>query len=255
LWPGVEAEIAPPLEPGLSHHWWWGQLSKLDTAIWVAEHSYGMQADPCQMGAIIELAGFDLELADELLARWRGDLDCIGEILEHFAKERGLELPGVPEVHALATSASGSRRQNSPPSELRSAWDGKLVEQWGGGIVVHSAVFDQYSPELTRRVWTAQVRELFPVLEIERQRLASWLSTHAALLQPYSEPDDVEVFELGPLAKVLGNSPNVPCSTTRRGLSRWLADSRNRLAHLRVLDVKFLAEGRQLIERDRRQRS
>jgi hypothetical protein len=249
LWPGMEAQFAPPAEPALAQMWWWGRISHLDTAVWVSELTHDMAIDPCVIEEVAELSAFDLDLADRMVSEWRGELQRLAPLVAAYAQERGVG----PEHRARLPVGGGmSEAGTAPPSEARALWDLGLCERWGSAVLLHATLLVDRPEFLLRRVWQAQVRQLFPVLEMERQRIGTWVGEHRGVLaEGCRELDGIAELEIGPLARVVFASPGLGCSPQRRALLHWMVETRNRLAHLSALDISQLGEGRRLIRGDK----
>lgn len=114
---------------------------------------------------------------------------------------------------------------------------------WGGQIAWHSAwlALQDTPRELERRLWKAQVSVLFPFIE---ERRLKWVEHTRNLLRVPFETnfgviEDAADLEIGPLVHQLRQKRHLLGESVIRELE-WLRLARHKLAHLEVLDAKFL---------------
>ncbi len=235
-----EALLLPEHEPSIRRFWWWGVLSRLDGEVYVANSSPSVDFD--KGSAIVELAAYDFDFMQLLLEEWDGEADSIGVLIEHYTST--LRLEELPPLVSLAKSAE------APPHQLIDYWASGVINSWSGiDPCVHIAIpHESGRADLKRRIWRAQVRALFPEVELERQRLAAWVKRRRRSLAPEWADTDIDELEIGPLWKAIRENSSLNIDDDTRDLARWLAYARNRLAHLDVLTQNEIREGRRYIQ-------
>jgi hypothetical protein len=226
----------------LSGFWWWGVLDRLDTAF----HVRGQLADghdALVRDLITEVAGFDLNLADYLAARWDGSYETLAEALAAFAGPSWT--PELVKGQPLPHSSTALR---APPAALLPMWDLGLVDRWDTFPAYLHACAISDTADLRSRVWRAQVRTLMPTIDEERARIGAWLRHEIRGLP------DAAVLEPGGLYNVLQDHPSLKTwrGGHRKRLIYWLRDARNTLAHMGTLAPEDIARGQRLIIEDRR---
>lgn len=210
----------PDSDTNLRVLWWWGALSPLDVTVLIDE--IGRQ--PMDTATIVEVARWDVDLAERLATRWDGAPDTL---VDHL---RVTPPVNVPEANGPAGPA---------PGPMREAWVAGLIESWEGRRDRHASLID--SAALDRRRWHAQVRVIYPWLEELRADVASVVSDLG--LRAGLHPDvvaDLAASELGPLR-------HLACFEHRLRLPRPVRDTldravtaRNSLAHLSPVDPATL---------------
>jgi hypothetical protein len=201
----------------------------------------GRPTDPVLTASIVEVAAFDLRLAELLVDEWQGELADLRALLQETGKRFSTIDP---------TLANGIPRSDErPPRQVLSLWASGAANKWSElDPCFHAAVASGLDTrELTTRVWRAQVRALLPEIEVERRRLAEWVLRHRRNLNDYWANSDLSGLEVGPLCKLVGETPALRSQDEQWKLIRWLRDARNSLAHWDVVDAAQLREGRQRI--------
>lgn len=244
------AALSPPDVTVVTHRWWFGVLTRLDTAVHVGTAAHGRGLDPALEAAVVEVAAFDLALADELLASWKGDIDALGALVAAYAADVGLavraDLPELPVDAPL------------PEGILRDLWSAGLAEVWGGSLCWHRAAVaadgtvDGGPAGMWWRhlVWRAQLATLLPDVEASRHRLALWCQAMRPHLPKGTfDHSDIIAMDYGELKWVMGELPHGRRDPDRRDLLEWLADARNALAHAEVLSPTDIEQGRRLLAR------
>lgn len=237
----------PQPDVALAVRWWWGVLRPLDVELALE----GIKVlDPCMTRSAIELATWDVQLADAIARSWSGKLAALDEeiaALVPLAADSSHQLDG-----------DGGRAGRRPSEPLLEAWRAGLVEAWEGSVRWHlSAHLARNQPTARQRVWLAQVKELFPIVEIERTRLTSWLTEAAARSgappQVTVDGDQVDLadLEIGQVVRYLGRNREVPVPKGRMELIRSIRDLRNSLAHREPVDLKTVLDLRQRVSSDR----
>lgn len=95
--------------------------------------------------------------------------------------------------------------------------------------------------ELKRRLWSAEVEALFPLIELHRHRLIDQLGSHLAVphTTPFGVINDVRDLELTHIADQLYSS-RIPEHHQVRAFAQWLKRLRDRLAHSDPIPVNLL---------------
>ena len=203
------------------------------------------------------LSSLDLRL----FLRRLGKTSTEASLLARLREELLVELAGFDPALALDLSASPTQRLLSPEAALleycrargwsRDApppleWASGGADEVDGETRVHLAVAQLRgrSKDVSRAVWRAQLRCLFPLIEEERIRL---LELHGHRLRfPITTRDGLVTEQLDVEIGILARELNAAVDgRTRRHLWK-LKDARNALAHLRAVedgDLKALEAG------------
>jgi len=241
----ANVELPPDDHTFIRHHWWWGALSRLDVEVHVSELLGHTGIDPVVAATIVEVAAFDTSLSEQLVDNWSGNWSDLPELLDQYADSSGLTDCDVPG----AVPSTGVQ----PPRELLDLW-------WRGGTnrwaeldpAFHSALRHVRSGrELKTRVWRGQVRSLLPTIEVERQNLIQWILTDRRSLSDEWIGQDIAGLEIGPLFKLIRETPVLRTDRPRYGAAAWLRDTRNALTHWNTIDASDLRRGRRLLEEAR----
>ena len=227
--------------------WWWGVMDRLDTAVHVSDQLFHARADVVLRDSIVEVAGYDLALADHLADTWNGALSTLDQQLidyKSYDNEVATELPELPH---------SSTPYGPPPVAMTELWDHGLADAWDAfPAYLHPCLLVGIgrSKDVHSRVWRAQLRALMPLIDEERGRLGSWMQEQ--LLPQHQLPDPAEP---GDLFFALQQEPTLKSwrGGHRKRLIYWLRDTRNTLAHLGTLTPEEVKRGRQLIAADRTQ--
>jgi hypothetical protein len=237
-----------PSDITLTSIWWWGRIARWDVAAHIA--SLGAFRGAGQAGvlaavraeSIVEVARWDLDLAERLADLWTGDPGDLLALLGEEHRDHPCDGHG-----GLAPKATGTRRawdDLRPPDALLGPWDGRQLDRWheqpsGSG---HSLAAT--SGGMPRVLWAAQARVLLPWVEERRsvllfrvkeslggRRFAEVLRNS---FQPPVAPDgSVEIGVLDRLVRMtIGSSDPELCEA-----SRHLRQARNLLAHMTPLTV------------------
>jgi len=195
---------------------WTGRVSPSDMHLYVGSQMQGRQGPgPTNLfeRIVIEFAGWDPRLADELI-KWNDD--------DLLAPQRRLE--------ALAVDWSRTRL----------AWQEGTQDWFGarklGHILYHLAIDDH--EEINRRLWRAHVAEIFPWLEEMRVYLIDQFFGEIRLphvLQTEEVINDASLLEIGQLYWNLKYSAGLP--DWRLSLVDLCRRARNDLAHRRPVDT------------------
>ena len=243
---GASSDIA------LTSIWWWARLARWD----VAAHIAGLAGPPRLGGvledvrteSIVELARWDLDLAERLAATWPGELCKLPAVLGGC----GTTANGRPRGGGAAGAWNGGGSSGTglagtglqPPEPDLELWDQRAVDGWHDRQSVTASSLIASPEKLRRVVWAAQARVLMPWIEERRSAL---LDRVAAMLGPdrlaavlsngLSPPVKTDALvEIGILDKVVqmaigAHDPGL------RDASRRLREARNSLAHMQPLSL------------------
>lgn len=229
---GASSDIA------MTSIWWWARIARWDVAAHIAGMAervllQGVLAD-VRAESIVEIARWDLDLAEHLVAAWDGEPSRLSSLLKDW---RCVSAPVMNGGH-------GRLGGFQPPSPILPSWDQRIVEGWHDHMSVATCSLAAEPEKLSRLVWAAQARVLLPWIEERRSTLhirvteilgAPRLS--AILREWFDPPVDADgLVEIGALdtvvRKVLGSR-----HSDVREASRWLREARNHLAHMRPLSL------------------
>jgi hypothetical protein len=216
--------------PRIRRHRWWDIVGRLDVAVLL--NLLEPHIDPIRGGQIIELTAGDLELAEQLA----GSSDLAMKDIEQVCRERAKELNLEDEVPA---ESSVDRSPGLEAAWLRGAFnvvDG--MPAWHSGVLACGA----RKRDLERRVWVSQIRELLPRLDFLRVGVADRAVEHGIIAPWVANEKEVE---FGDIARALRRHRE---HRELSELAAWMHRTRNRLAHLEVVDAAQIGEGRQLAE-------
>ncbi|MEO3712377.1 hypothetical protein [Roseateles flavus] len=140
------------------------------------------------------------------------------------------------DVDAVLKAARAALDNNAMLKD--EAWEVGGSDQVDGARMTHPFVLvEKGDPEreLWRRLWTAQAAELLPMIEVRRRELLKGLERH--LVCPFDlggiqvrSLDELEIGRLAFAAQKQGLRGEL------RTRAEWLADCRNKLAHLTALN-------------------
>ena len=215
------------------------QFARWDTAAHISQveapsHEARILAD-VRTETIVEVARWDLALAERLAQDWSGDPE---ELTEHLTPaQRSAELP--PD----ATERCGAE----PADILLEMWERGEVDGWHDSVSASALTLSAKPHRLARLVWAAQARIVLPWIEQRREvlqrRTVDKLGRkrfQAALQYLFREPiTDTNFVEISHLRKIIDvRIGEVPM----RSAANWLYNARNELAHLRPLKLGQLRE-------------
>lgn len=166
-----------------------------------------------QVATIVELAGCDPSLADELLTLRSDELQRPSGLLSTFKSKRG-----------WAQEAN---------------WFDGSCDELDGRSFAHSAVVGEL--EIQRRIWRAQVQILFPFVEELRVELVAEYRSHISMPVEtrFASIDNPLDLEIGQLAHELRRS-GIP--THKKRLLGVMKKIRNSLAHLELAEGEDVDE-------------
>jgi hypothetical protein len=218
--------------------WWWARIARWD----VAAHIVGMTERAPLHGvlsdvrteSIVEIARWDLDLAEHLMTAWEGEPSLLPSLLKDW---RCVSAPVMNGGH-------GGINGLHPPRGVLPFWDQGVVESWHDQVSAATCALAAEPEKLSRLVWAAQARVLLPWIEERRStlhiRVTEILGTPrlGAILREWFDPpvDADGLVEIGALdtvvRRVLGSR-----HSDVRDASRWLRQARNDLAHMRPLSL------------------
>jgi hypothetical protein len=237
-----------PSDIGLTSVWWWGRIARWDVAAHIAglggfrgASAAGVLAD-IRAESIVEVARWDLDLAERLADLWAGDPAELPGLLGEDCEER--EPGGLGGLHLKAAAALATWDDLRPPDALLGYWDCRQLDRWheqpsGSGRSLAAA-----PGGLERAVWAAQARVLLPWVEERRsallyrvkealgnRRFADVLNNS---FEPPVQPDgSVEIGVLDRLVRITIGSADPEL----RDVARHLRQARNLLAHITPLTL------------------
>lgn len=242
---GTTSDIA------LTSIWWWGRVARWDVAAHIAGLGVsrggggnGVLAE-VRAESIVEVARWDLDLAERLADLWAGDPAELPALLGGSRDRLPGDGDGSPPNSSLkATWTRGTWDDLRPPDSLLGPWDDRRFDRWheqpsGSGYSLATS-----NGGLPRAVWAAQARVLLPWVEERRslllvrvketlgnQRFAQVLRSS---FEPPVKPDgSVEIGVLDRLVHLTIGSSDPELGE----VSRHLRQARNLLAHMTPLTL------------------
>lgn len=212
----------PDLDIGLAGHEWRGVVQELDIRLLVRQSTRGEQDfGPSQFlfeSLIVELASFDLKLAQFLSEYGITELLTPNRVLDEYASSSGLFV------------------------DVEATWSNGLSDEFMGERRAHSivALRDPQKREIKRRIWSAQLMVLFPYLERRRIEIAPSLARYIQfpVQGKYEMLHSVDDMELGELLHFL-RGKRIPQALFTE--LEALCETRHQLAHLRTVDLAQLS--------------
>lgn len=225
-------------DAAMASSWWWGRIARYDVAAHVADLA-GHADLPSVLAdvrteTIVEVARWDLDLAEHLAAAWAGDPADLPALLKAW---RTAPMP-------LMTWPRSGTDLLRPPESLLGSWDERAVESWHHSPSIAGCSLADEPEKLNRVVWAAQARVLLPWIEERRatlhDRVTGMLGAQRleSLLRDGSQPPARAdaLVEIGMLDKIVQRA--IGSTDIRlRDASRRLRDARNALAHMRPLSL------------------
>jgi hypothetical protein len=225
-------------EAAITSTWWWGRVARWDVAAYIA----GLAKDGVLKGVledvrtetIVEVARWDLDLAEHLAASWPGEPADLPALLKAW---RLVPMPLITSYHRGMNSAQ-------PPEQLLGPWDQRAMEGWHENYCVTGCALAAEPERLGRVIWAAQARVLLPWIEERRSALHARLTEtlgadrldrvlQERLLPPVKPDALIEIGVLDKVVRMVIGPANIPL----RDASRRLREARNSLAHLRPLSL------------------
>ena len=198
---------------------WIGVLSEYDTLIYVDQLLRSSRKPPkhhkLMVRQISALALWDLNLADYLASQPERVLFDVKSVLQSAR--------AALDIKAALKDAT---------------WEAGGSDQVDGVQMTHPFVLvekDDPERELSRRLWTAQAAELLPMIEVRRRELLKGLARY--LTCPFDLDGELvrslHELEIGRLALA---TQRHRLRGDLRSRAEWLANCRNKLAHLTALE-------------------
>ena len=228
--------------------WWWGRIARWDVAAYVAGSSTfpgasdaGVLAD-VRAESIVEVARWDLDLAERLADRWAGDPDELPILLAGKCQDRPPDDWNGARAREAGTRADWDDLR--PPDELCGLWDDRQLDRWHGRPSGSGYSLAATQASLSRAVWAAQARVLLPWVEERRSALLYRVKEtlgngrfadllHRRFTPPVQPDGSIEIGVLDRLVNMtLGSS-----EPELRDASRHLRTARNLLAHMTPLTL------------------
>ncbi len=223
----------PPISAVIPVRWWWGHVRRLDAEIVATAHAGARSRDPLFVAMAAELGGSDLELVEHIAQHWNGDPFALGDVLP----------PGDPDGPPAGDLGRAHFDKPDLPKQLRR----EQVEAWDGRIRARLRACSNVVAEANNRVRTAQLRVVFPSVELHRQRLARAATGWESRIG-LGPDEDLDATEIGRLSYLLSCADLPPArAKPLRDAARWLAHVRNKLAHREILDAATLLKGERLL--------
>jgi hypothetical protein len=243
---GASSDIA------LTSIWWWARISRWDVAAHIAGLAGQLRLsgvlEDVRTESIVELARWDLDLAERLADAWSGELGSLSSLLYECGPaaangKSGNAASGGAAARAWkgATAASDGLR---PPDLDIELWDQRTVDGWHDRQSVTAYSLTAAPDKLSQVVWAAQARVLLPWIEECRSALFTRVTETlgaerlaAVLRNRFDPPVKADTLvEIGVLDKVVqmiigSGNPEL------RDASRRLREARNSLAHMRPLSL------------------
>jgi hypothetical protein len=227
-----------PSDIGLTSVWWWGRIARWDVAAHIAglggfrgASAAGVLAD-IRAESIVEVARWDLDLAERLADLWAGDPAELPVLLGDG---------GLP-LKAMATR--GTWDDLRPPDALLDSWDTRQLDRWHEQPSGSGRSLAATPGSLDRAVWAAQARVLLPWVEERRSALLYRVKEvlgnrrfadvlHNSFEPPVQPDGSVEIGALDRLVRITIGSTDPEL----RDVARHLRQARNLLAHMTPLTL------------------
>ncbi len=212
----------------LVHHSWTGVVDSIDISILasqiLADSSYSHFMKRFIISVCTNIALWDFDLCMALLENSSDALLNPLPVLEKFIQNRSWTGKTV--------------------SDIAKRWEQGVEDEFDGRYMMHSAAVAASKDirEIERRIWSAEVSMLFPLIEEKRHELLDELSD--VLIVPHITNfggiiNDIRDLEIGHIKYQLDNNPSI-CSTRIYRYVSQLKEIRDKLAHLEPLGKNLL---------------
>jgi hypothetical protein len=232
----------------LTSIWWWGRIARWDVAAYIAALGAFRGAGRAgvlasvRADSIVEVARWDLDLAERLADLWTGDPADLPVLLGEECRDHALD--GRSGLRSKSTGSRGAGDDLRPPDPLLGPWDSRQLDRWHEQPSGSGRSLATSAGGMSRAVWAAQARVLLPWVEERRSvllyRVKESLGTRRFTevlrnsFQPPVTPDgSVEIGALDRLVRMTIGSSDPELSEA----SRHLRQARNLLAHMTPLTL------------------
>lgn len=223
----------------ISIHWWWGVMDRIDTETHLVLQRRRGGFDLLTLATVVEVAAWDLRLADSLVQHW----DCRLDTLEKYVREHGVcrmaERANVVGDSGIARGTHKYSRASQPSRDDLELWDAGMVEKWDS-VARPVQWWPKTAENLDNLVWRAQNRVLMPHVDRVRAYLEKKFRARASqeFLDGLLEQGDT--LELGPMRWAVVQC-GVRLDREDRGCLEILWKLRNLLAHGRPAADELIA--------------
>jgi len=235
----------------LTSIWWWARMARWDVAAYLADLAgqprLGGVLEDVRTESIVELARWDLDLAEQLAAAWSGELRALSSLLLDCGPTANGASGHAAKGGTAARTWNGSAPASAglqPLGPDLEQWDQRTVDGWHDRQSVTACSLTASPERLSRVIWAAQARVLLPWIEERRSALLDQVTVElgarrlgAVLSDGFDPPVKADALvEIGVLDKVVqmaigSRNPGL------RDASRRLREARNSLAHLQPLSL------------------
>jgi len=174
---GASSDIA------LTSIWWWARMARWDVAAYIADLAgqprLGGVLEDVRTESIVELARWDLDLAERLAAAWSGELGALSSLLRECGPAANGQFGHAGRGGAAARTWNGSTPAAAglrPPALDLELWDQRTVDGWHDRQSVTACSLVASPDKLSRVIWAAQARVLLPWIEERRSALLDQVS-------------------------------------------------------------------------------
>ena len=235
----------------LTSIWWWARMARWDVAAYIAglagQPRLGGVLEEIRTESIVELARWDLDLAERLAGAWSGELGALPTLLPECGPAANGQAGHAGKGGAAARTWNGTGPAGpalQPPGPDLDLWDQRTVDGWHERQSVTAGSLAASPEKLSRVIWAAQARVLLPWIEERRSALLDQVTGELGagrlaevLGNRFSPPVKADALvEIGVLDKVVqmvigSRNPGL------RDASRRLREARNCLAHMQPLSL------------------
>ena len=203
-----------------------GRVSRLDMQLYVSAHKGAINdqdlLENLKSELVVALAQWDGGLANDLRDR------SFEELLDHSLLKQVASERGWGQSAGTCNGAS---------------WEQGSAHRIGGRVILHSSICALVdTKELSRRLWQAQLRVLYPFVEEQRRIILDW--TRPYIRMPYTTRfgatiQDANDLEIGHIETILKDNMDFRDRELMRRIEH-LREIRNNLAHFEVVRAELL---------------
>jgi hypothetical protein len=238
--------------------WWWGFPAMLEMQLLCREKRDNDSVVAMWREFVLpSLAGNDLGI---LQALWRlpDDIDEVMAILQNYATKRGWTPDLITELDAITLVRTASNNiPTAPPPELVPLWQRGIISwTYENGLELHSAALALVNERdtLQHRVWRGQANLLLPTIDRFRLAVCDHLTANYGADWPIkwdppltdahreAAEENPRSSELGHMAHLLHNAPELKADRRYAGPMRLARDIRNVLAHYTPVEYERFAD-------------